>query len=121
SAAAACKSSVDLPTPGSPPTRMADAGTRPPPQTRSNSEIPLARRDGGSASPANSTKASFAPFLPLGTPSAPGTTERAAVSSTSVFHSPQESHLPIHLRLKPPQDWQAYRVWGCAIGFKMRL
>ena len=39
-AAAACSSSVDLPMPGSPPTRMADAGTRPPPSTRSSSAMP---------------------------------------------------------------------------------
>jgi hypothetical protein len=43
-AAAACSSKVDLPTPGSPPIRSAEAGTKPPPQTRSNSEMPVARR-----------------------------------------------------------------------------
>ena len=43
-AAAACRSSVDLPMPGSPPTRMAEAGTSPPPSTRSSSAMPLRAR-----------------------------------------------------------------------------
>ena len=34
-----CSSSVDLPMPGSPPTRIADPGTRPPPSTRSSSAM----------------------------------------------------------------------------------
>ena len=38
--AAACNSSVDLPIPGSPPTRIAQPGTSPPPSTRSNSAMP---------------------------------------------------------------------------------
>ena len=48
-AAAACRRRVDLPMPGSPPTRMAEAGTRPPPRTRSSSAMPeRARGSGGS-------------------------------------------------------------------------
>ena len=38
------RSSVDLPTPGSPPTRTSDAGTSPPPSTRSSSGTPVAIR-----------------------------------------------------------------------------
>ena len=36
--------SVDLPMPGSPPTRTAEPGTRPPPSTRSNSAMPVGSR-----------------------------------------------------------------------------
>ena len=39
--ATTCNSSVDLPTPGSPPTKMAEPGTTPPPHTRSNSSMPV--------------------------------------------------------------------------------
>ncbi len=43
-AAATSSSSVDLPTPGSPLSRIAAPGTMPPPSTRSNSATPLERR-----------------------------------------------------------------------------
>ena len=39
--AVTCVSNVDLPTPGSPPTRVMDPATRPPPSTRSNSTTPV--------------------------------------------------------------------------------
>ena len=44
SAAATCSSSVDLPMPGSPPSRSAEPGTKPPPVTRSNSPMPVEKR-----------------------------------------------------------------------------
>src|SRR5436190_762423 len=42
--AAAWRSTVDLPMPGSPPMRTSDPGTTPPPRTRSNSPIPVVSR-----------------------------------------------------------------------------
>jgi hypothetical protein len=42
--AATSSSNVDFPTPGSPDSRMAAPGTRPPPSTRSNSPTPVVRR-----------------------------------------------------------------------------
>ena len=42
--AAAWRRSVDLPIPGSPPSRTSGPGTRPPPSTRSSSPIPMGRR-----------------------------------------------------------------------------
>ena len=42
--AAACRSNVDLPIPGSPPTSRAEPGTKPPPHTRSSSVSPVRRR-----------------------------------------------------------------------------
>ena len=42
-----CKSRVDLPIPGSPPIRIAEPATSPPPVTRSNSSMPVTRRRPG--------------------------------------------------------------------------
>ena len=44
SAAATSSTNVDLPTPGSPATRVTEPATMPPPSTRSNSSMPVARR-----------------------------------------------------------------------------
>ncbi len=44
---------VDLPMPGSPPTRMAEPGTKPPPTTRSNSPMPESVRGRSAVSPAS--------------------------------------------------------------------
>ena len=55
--------------PGSPPTRMAEASTRPPPRTRSNSAMPDTVRGGGTSVAARSvsaTRAPRAPAQPLG-------------------------------------------------------
>ncbi len=116
-AAAACSSSVDLPMPGSPPTRIAEAGTRPPPRTRSNSAMPVGRRGGGSAVPARSTNATRRPAPPL----AAGPGRGAIASSTMVFHSPQASQRPTHRGLTPPQLWQTKREVGLANGRQGRL
>ena len=52
---------VDFPIPGSPPTRIAEPGTNPPPQTRSNSAIPVRRRGGSMLGPVRPTKPSGRP------------------------------------------------------------
>jgi hypothetical protein len=94
---------VDLPTPGSPPTSSAEPGTSPPPQTRSNSAIPVTRRPGAMSSVFRSSSAKARPFLrgPALLPSGAG-----AASSVIEFHAPQASHLPAHLVVTAPQDWQ---------------
>ena len=51
-AAAAWRRSVDLPIPGSPPTRTSEPGTSPPPRTRSSSPIPIGRRGDSAATSA---------------------------------------------------------------------
>ena len=53
-ARSADRSSVDFPTPGSPPTRTSEAGTRPPPSTRSSSPTPVGIRAVSSASTSTS-------------------------------------------------------------------
>src|ERR1044072_384061 len=83
--------SVDLPIPGSPPTKSTEPRTKPPPVTRSSSVIPDDRRGASGLLPARLSRANVRPLrleridtgtLPL------------VSSSASVFHSPQDSHLP---------------------------
>src|ERR1700744_1152763 len=94
---------VDLPIPGSPPTSRAEPGTRPPPQTRSNSLIPVARRGGASSVVFRSSSVNCRPRTRLrASPPMGG----AAPSSVIVFQPPQASHLPDHLEWTAPQDWQ---------------
>src|ERR1700743_962085 len=96
--------SVDLPTPGSPPMSSAEPGTRPPPQTRSNSAVPVIRRSGAASSVFRSSSVNLRPRLrgPALLPSGIG-----APSPTIVFQPPQASHLPAHLDVTLPQLWQA--------------
>jgi hypothetical protein len=102
-AAQTCSSSVDLPMPGSPPIRMAEPRTSPPPVTWSNSAMPLLRLMASSAlARSMSTSSIFRPLLavrPFGVVS-------ARASSTIVFQAPQESHFPPHRGVTAPQDWQ---------------
>ena len=62
SAAAACISSVDLPMPGSPPTRIAEPRTKPPPVARSSSAMPDAMRGASSISPDSEVSATARPL-----------------------------------------------------------
>ena len=99
--AAACKSNVDLPIPGSPPTKSAEAGTSPPPKARSSSIIPLLVRSGGASvlfMPLSFTAdPRFAPIEAFEGP------EESPASSEIVFHSPHASHRPDHLLVTAPQ------------------
>jgi hypothetical protein len=97
-----CNRSVDFPMPGSPPTRMADPPTIPPPRTRSISTIPVVIRSPSSAAMSS---------IDWGTPSNRRSTGCVAStfrisSSTNRFHSPQEGHLPSHFGDCWPQFWQ---------------
>src|SRR5437868_5319899 len=101
-------SSVDLPTPGSPAISSTEPRTKPPPVTRSSSAMPDLRRGASCVSPPAS--GSSAKVRPL-RGSLPGPAGRApmpppAPSSTSVFHSPQASHLPCQRLVAAPQFWQ---------------
>src|SRR5689334_15962490 len=99
----ACVSSVDLPMPGSPPTSSTEPRTKPPPVTRSSSVMPEDRRGASLLLPVSDSSANVRPLrlerietgtLPL------------VSSSASVFHSPQESHLPCQRLYAAPQFWQ---------------
>src|SRR3972149_1362913 len=97
----ACKSIWDVPMPGSPPTRITEPVTTPPPRTLSSSLIPV------------EVLCSYPAFIELrscgsdlrnctGRESREGTD--SFLSSTRVFHSPQSGHLPSHLVLVYPHD-----------------
>ncbi len=102
--AAACSRMVDLPMPGSPPTSTAEAGTMPPPSTRSSSARPVGMRAGGAEEPCRPTNSTRRP--PPSLAAGPGPRTGAAASSCRVFHSPQASQRPCHFGWTPPQAWQ---------------
>ena len=83
-----------------PPKRMAEAGTSPPPNTRSNSAMPDIVRGGGSSASASDDSGTVRPRA--GPVLLPGAANGA--SSTSVFHAPQPSQRPAHLEWVAPQD-----------------
>ena len=111
-AAAACSINVDLPIPGSPPTRIALPGTSPPPSTRSSSSIPEGVRGGGGSSAASPLSATTRPrWAPRPRPGP----WLSGASSTIEFHSPQASQRPDHLRCAAPQAVQVKAVTGLAM------
>src|SRR5437899_2375756 len=79
-------SSVDLPMPGSPPTRTTDPGTIPPPRTKSNSARPVCQR---------ATASLFRSVRPI-----------------SEFQAPHESHLPPHLGWSAPHSVHRKTEWA---------
>src|SRR6184192_3451180 len=90
--------------PGSPPTNSTEPLTKPPPVTRSSSAIPEGRRGASWLLPVNVSSANLRPLrlerIEAGIVVAP------VSSSTSVFHSPQDSHLPCQRLCAAPQFWQ---------------
>src|SRR5213595_3075935 len=99
----ACVNKVDLPMPGSPPTRSTEPRTKPPPVTRSSSVIPEDRRGASLLLPVSDSSANVRPrrFERIDTGTLP-----VVSSSASVFHSPQDSHLPCQRLYAAPQFWQ---------------
>src|SRR6185437_14650479 len=101
----ACVRSVDLPMPGSPPTSSTEPRTKPPPVTRSSSVMPEGRRGASLLLPVSVSSANVRPLrlerIETGIVVAP-----VVSSSASVFHSPQDSHLPCQRLKAAPQFWQ---------------
>src|ERR1700710_173381 len=101
----ACVNSVDLPIPGSPPTRSTEPRTKPPPVTRSSSAMPDESRGASWLLPVSDSSANVLPLrlerIETGIEVAP-----VVSSSTSVFRSPQDSHLPCQRLYAAPQFWQ---------------
>ena len=85
SAAASCKSSVDLPMPGSPPMSSAEPGTMPPPVTRSSSVRPVEKRGASPERPLRPSKAMTRPLPPLRASPEPG---GATTSASSIERVP---------------------------------
>src|SRR5436190_6482805 len=113
-------SRVDLPIPGSPPTKSTEPRTNPPPVTRSSSAIPDDRRGASGLLPVSVSSANSRPRrlerMLAGMVVAPVTS-----SSTSVFHSPQDSHLPCQRLNAAPQFWQTKERVFLAIGNRCQL
>src|SRR5712675_933005 len=101
----ACVSSVDLPMPGSPPTRSTEPRTKPPPVTRSSSAIPEGRRGASTLLPVRGSSTNSRPLRLLRIETGIEV-EPVVSSSASVFHSPQDSHLPCQRLYAAPQFWQ---------------
>src|SRR5882762_2368797 len=101
--AATCISSVDFPIPGSPPTRVTEPGTMPPPRTKSNSSRPVFQRCMLSDGMLESWTG-LGPGEPF--PRSIFPTFRPTASSTNVFHAPHASHLPAHFGCSAPQSVQ---------------
>jgi hypothetical protein len=100
--------------PGSPPIRMREPFTTPPPRTRSSSSSPVLSR----CSSRRETSSRLTGRL---RPAAPWAVFRlllsagCSISSTMVFHSLQEGHLPIHLTDSYPQSWHTNTRFSLAI------
>ena len=99
-----CSSSVDLPTPGAPPTSTTLPRTAPPPRTLSSSPTPVVKRISSSASRSESfsgaclalcaaAAALFSFFGRVG-------------ASVSVFHAPQAGHCPDQRAVSLPHSVQ---------------
>src|SRR5690606_36123738 len=101
-ASASCKSSVLLPMPGCPAIRLTLPNTIPPPNTSSISAMPLLSlglsflRELATVDVLSDLPPPFA------------MTWLITTCSSSVFHSPQEKHLPLHVLLEAPQLLQTY-------------
>ena len=92
-AAAICSTSVDLPMPGSPLSRIRAPGTNPPPSTRSSSPIPVSRRDISSMAISVSAAGRVSVPVRCMLPALRGASG-CSVSSVIVFHSPHWGQRP---------------------------
>src|SRR6266851_2604618 len=101
--------------PGSPPTSSTEPRTKPPPVTRSSSAMPEDRRGASWLLPVRLSSTNLRPLRLERTET--GIAVAPVVSSSeSVFHSPQESHLPCQRLYAAPQFWQTKESADLAIG-----
>src|SRR6266566_9494449 len=108
SRAAHCMRSVDLPMPGSPPTRTTDPGTMPPPNTKSNSANPVRQRSLPTVGRLESwTGVAVVSCQPSNRP-----TFRPTGSSIREFHAPHASHLPPHFGWSAPHSVHRNTEWA---------
>src|SRR4029077_12023276 len=115
-----CVRSVDLPIPGSPPTSSTEPRTKPPPVTRSNSANPEERRGASWLLPVSDSSLNVRPLRRERTET--GIDVAPVVSSSdSVFHSPQDSHLPCQRLYAAPQFWQTKERVDLAILKRVRF
>ena len=99
-----CRSSVDLPIPGAPPTKTRLPATAPPPRTRSSSPIPVVNRI--SQSDRTSRIRCATRLWPTGAGFPLPTGVGRSICSSNVFQAPQAGHLPCHFGDSFPQSVQ---------------
>ena len=100
--AATSRSSVDLPTPGSPESRMAAPATMPPPSTRSNSPMPLGRC---AACCISTSPIGLAARAAVGTTAcSERTMPVCSAASTTVPHCWHSAHRPTHFTVLQPHS-----------------
>ena len=102
--ASSCSRMVLLPMPGSPPSRVTEPGTRPPPSTRSSSGMPV-----------GCGWANCASTSPMGTARPPTAAEPHARRRRrpldvfhQLFHASHEPHRPAHFGVAVPHSVQRY-------------
>ena len=93
--------------PGSPPSRMSEPGTSPPPSTRFTSLLPRSMRR-WSLSRMSRTRCGREAGSPPASAEAGDELSRAMSSSVKVFHSPHEGQRPSHFGASKPQFLQKY-------------
>jgi hypothetical protein len=99
---ATCISSVDLPTPGSPPIRTSEPRTIPPPSTRLNSGSGSSSRSKSAASISLRRSARAGPLAAGAVRTARPPAWPASRLSSRVFQPPHSAHRPIHFGERPP-------------------
>ena len=100
---ALCKSSVDFPIPGSPPSKIAERFVAPPPRTLSNSSIPVENLTLFSVFTDSRETGFF--FSTCSVPRPAGVTAFLSMMiSSRVFHSLHSGHLPSHFGCEYPHD-----------------
>jgi hypothetical protein len=110
---AGCSIKVDLPIPGSPPIKVTDPATNPPPSTRSSSADPVEMR-GCSAEASAASEVGRSTRLERLAAVVRDPADRTSV--TNVFHSPHPAHCPCHLAEGVPHDWHTKTSFTFAIG-----
>ncbi|MNX84771.1 hypothetical protein D3C86_1165840 [compost metagenome] len=120
---ATCKSKVDLPMPGSPPSSTSEPGTTPPPSTRSSSSRPLLKR---SSSWMETSRRRWGARPMAGDLKVPGLAAPVGAgaemaSSTREFQALHSGHLPIQRGCSEAHCWQTYLVLTLAMGASSSL
>ena len=103
-----CSIRVDFPMPGAPPTSTREPFTAPPPNTRSNSPMPVRKRSSSVVSTSDMALARWT-ATPKALPvwrTGPFFTAFSAGRSTMVFQAPQAGHFPCHLGVSLPHSVQ---------------
>lgn len=111
---ASCNISVDFPMPGSPPIKINDPGTMPPPNTRFSSSSWVTIRGSLAVSTCEILLALLRSAFVSWRHSVLVISSFCTISSTKEFQVPQEGHFPCHLADSCPHCWQKKMVLALA-------